>query len=78
MARGHHPGNLCKLLRELPEGVTEISCHPGFGDSAGSGYAAERYVETDTLCDPLVAAFLKEEEIALTTFGNVHDRCAER
>ena len=75
---GITPENLCMLLRALPEGVAEISCHPGFGYAGGSGYSAERYVETETLCDPLVAALLKEEEIVLTTFGNVHDRCAER
>jgi predicted glycoside hydrolase/deacetylase ChbG (UPF0249 family) len=61
--------SLCRLLRELPEGTTELGCHPGLGDDAGSAYGGERAIEVDTLCDPRVRATLRAEGIALRSFA---------
>lgn len=56
---------LCALLRALPPGATELGCHPALDDDSGSSYAAERTVETATLCDARVRATLREAGIAL-------------
>ena len=59
---------LCALLRALPEGATELGCHPALEDESGSSYAAERTVETATLCDPRVRATVEREGIALRSY----------
>jgi predicted glycoside hydrolase/deacetylase ChbG (UPF0249 family) len=59
---------LCALLRDLPEGTTELGCHPAIDDDSGSSYSAERTAETATLCDPRVRDVLREEDIALCSF----------
>ena len=64
-------GRLLALLRELPEGVTELGCHPGRGRDHGSPYAAEREREVETLCDPAVRAALAREGIELASFADI-------
>lgn len=59
---------LCALLRALPVGTTELGCHPALGDDSGSSYAAERDVETATLCDPRVRAALDAEGVELCSY----------
>jgi predicted glycoside hydrolase/deacetylase ChbG (UPF0249 family) len=59
---------LCKLLQDLPQGTTELGCHPGLDDDSGSPYSHERTVETATLCDPQVLAAVHEQAIQLDTF----------
>jgi predicted glycoside hydrolase/deacetylase ChbG (UPF0249 family) len=59
---------LCRLLRELPDGATELGCHPAIDDESGSTYSAERTLETATLCDPRVRDTLREEGIALRSY----------
>ncbi len=41
---------LCALIRTLPEGTTELGCHPGYSDHLDSVYALERDVEVRVLC----------------------------
>jgi predicted glycoside hydrolase/deacetylase ChbG (UPF0249 family) len=65
---GIAPDALCALLRALPEGATELGCHPAIDDDSGSSYCAERTVETATLCDPRVRETLREEGIALRSY----------
>ena len=60
---------LCRLLRSLPEGTTELSCHPGLGNDTGSAYGTERGLEAATLCDPRVRATLHSERIELSSFA---------
>jgi predicted glycoside hydrolase/deacetylase ChbG (UPF0249 family) len=64
---------LLELIDALPEGVTELGCHPGqVGDAealGGTPYRLERNVECQTLCDPRVAARLACGDVALVTFG---------
>ena len=62
------PGALCALLGRLPEGISELACHPAIGDDSGSSYSRERDLETLTLCDPRVWRALTEAEIALVDF----------
>jgi chitin disaccharide deacetylase len=66
---GIAPAALCRLLRELPAGTTELGCHPGVDDDSGSSYSRERTIETATLCDPRVLATVREQGIALRSFA---------
>ncbi len=56
---------LAAILRhEVPHGVTEIACHPGYRDAAfRSVYDADRAWEIATLCDPRVRDLLAEQSI---------------
>ena len=61
------PASLARMLEaELEKGVTELSCHPGYVDpDFSSSYAAERRIELQTLCDPLIRQFLAGQSIQL-------------
>lgn len=65
---------LVGLLEALPEGVTELGCHPGEPDELQSTYHAERATEVATLCDPRVKAAVDALGIRLTTFTAVGSR----
>jgi chitin disaccharide deacetylase len=60
---------LIKLLRDLPDGTTELGCHPASGalDDLGSMYRTERLTELQTLCDPRIRAAFSEYGITLAT-----------
>jgi predicted glycoside hydrolase/deacetylase ChbG (UPF0249 family) len=64
---------LIELLRALPEGVTELGCHPGDPDGLQSSYLDERSREVETLCDPRVRAALAGEGIELRSFHTAFD-----
>lgn len=62
--------NLAQLLRALPEGVTELACHPGYtSPDLDSSYAAERESELTTLLDRRVPTLIGELGIILTNFA---------
>lgn len=67
--------NLLALIDALPEGATELGCHPGFvaPDDAlgGTMYRVERNVEVRTLCDERVRARLARGDVVLTTFAQL-------
>jgi predicted glycoside hydrolase/deacetylase ChbG (UPF0249 family) len=61
------------MLHELPEGVSEIMCHPGFVDETlreVSGYWEERKVELDALTHPETLRLLSKRNIHLRNFRN--------
>jgi chitin disaccharide deacetylase len=59
---------------EIPAGVTEMGCHPGYCDpQLRSSYRMEREVELRTLCDPAVRAFLSARQIRLANFRAAMD-----
>jgi predicted glycoside hydrolase/deacetylase ChbG (UPF0249 family) len=60
--------NLKKILAGLPEGITELGCHPGYGDGLATAYRVERAMETKALCDPALRGFLKEFGVQLCSF----------
>ena len=65
---------LTGIIESLPEGVTELMCHPAEPDAellSGSGYARERAEELATLTDPRVRRTLVEHAVALTTFAEL-------
>ena len=59
---------LIRIARGLPQGTSEIGCHPGLRRDAGGMYVVERELEVRTLCDPRVREALGEEGIELTSF----------
>jgi predicted glycoside hydrolase/deacetylase ChbG (UPF0249 family) len=62
---------LVDLLAALPEGVTELGCHPGVGTDDDLPYGRERSIEVQTLCDPRVRAALATNGIKLCSFLDV-------
>jgi predicted glycoside hydrolase/deacetylase ChbG (UPF0249 family) len=61
----------------MPEGVTELSCHPGHGDpQLRSSYRMEREVELHTLCHPLVRERFPALQIRLVNFAEAMDLLA--
>lgn len=68
---------LIAVLRALPEGVSELACHPGDASDVETTYRTERSLEQDTLCSPAVRRTIEEEKILLCTFADVRDRLAQ-
>jgi chitin disaccharide deacetylase len=64
------PGSLLRMLEaEFHEGITELSCHPGYVDADfHSFYAREREEELRTLCNPSIRDKLSELGIKLISF----------
>src|SRR5262249_18432696 len=53
--------NLRDLIEKLPDGVSELMCHPGHPDDElrrSSDYSDEREREVQLLCDPDVPTLL--------------------
>lgn len=67
------PESLVDFLRNLPPGVTELMCHPGYADGAltGSSYCAQREGELRALCDPRVKGALTAAGIQCITYGDL-------
>src|SRR6266568_8261246 len=60
------------LVKESGEGITELSCHPGYVDlDFPSNYSAERETELQTLCAPLIRQVLAEQSIQLVSFRDL-------
>ena len=66
--------SLARMLRtEIGEGITELSCHPGYVEpDFVSGYAAERELEVRALCDPVIRHILTQREIQLVSYHQLH------
>ena len=61
---------LTQIIRGLPSGITELSCHPGHDEELASDYAQERKWETETLCDPAVKAAIESANVLLRSFAS--------
>jgi predicted glycoside hydrolase/deacetylase ChbG (UPF0249 family) len=61
--------SLIGLIETLPDGATEISCHPGFGLEC-EVYAREAALEVQTLCDPRVREAVERGGVALVPFAD--------
>jgi predicted glycoside hydrolase/deacetylase ChbG (UPF0249 family) len=59
---------LRQILATLPQGITEMACHPGFLEGLQSSYGQERRLELEALCDPLIRQQLTDLEIQLCGF----------
>jgi predicted glycoside hydrolase/deacetylase ChbG (UPF0249 family) len=69
---------LVDILERLPDGITEIMCHPGIVDNellGGSSYNSQRQAELTALTDAAVAEKIKASGIELVNFsqlGKIH------
>jgi predicted glycoside hydrolase/deacetylase ChbG (UPF0249 family) len=59
------------ILAGLPEGVTELGCHPGYVEEGESSYASERAREVATLCDETLRSEIARTEIRLISFHDL-------
>jgi chitin disaccharide deacetylase len=60
------------LKTDIQEGVTELSCHPGYVDADyPSTYSIERATELQTLCAPSIRTVLAEQQIQLIAFRDL-------
>jgi len=67
------PESLARMLEtEIQEGITELSCHPGYVDpDYPTGYSTEREAELRALCDPRIRQTLAEQSIHLASFHDL-------
>jgi chitin disaccharide deacetylase len=64
--------HLIAVLAALPDGCTELACHPGLGVTLEqSSYAAERDRELAALCDPAVIRTVRASGIGLASFADL-------
>jgi chitin disaccharide deacetylase len=72
------PESLARMLAtEIEEGITELSCHPGYADSSYPGsYSGEREAELRTLCDPVIHETLAAHSIQLTNYSRLRQLVA--
>ncbi len=70
--KGATLATLHAIIDTLPEGVTEIMCHPGLPDehlAAISGYNRQRAAELAALTDPGLHDHLRRAGVELISFG---------
>jgi predicted glycoside hydrolase/deacetylase ChbG (UPF0249 family) len=60
---------LLDLLGGLPEGVTELMCHPGHADGLEDAYREPRERELAILQDPMLLEAIRERGVVLTSFA---------
>lgn len=60
-----------KTLSSIPEGITELACHPGLNDDLQTMYRLERELEINTLCDSQIKKSLERNKIELCSFNDV-------
>ena len=60
-----------KLIRRLPEGVTEYMVHPGYADPEGGFSGSMREDEVRILTDPGIRKLLEDGGVELTHFGKL-------
>jgi predicted glycoside hydrolase/deacetylase ChbG (UPF0249 family) len=64
-------GGYIAAIRGLPEGYTELACHPGYLEGLTSDYLVERQIEVETLCDPSLRETMADAGVMLTNWGAV-------
>lgn len=63
------PRALRTAITELPDGATELCCHPAAQLDFRSSYGPERLQELETLCDPTVREAIAAGRLRLASFG---------
>jgi len=75
MTGRYNAASLTKLIRQLPEGVTEFMCHPGFCtdelEHARTRLKQSRRRELDALTSSDVRAALAESNVMLTRYADL-------
>jgi len=66
--------NLSKIIAMIPEGVSELMCHPGYSDRElmeGSSYTAARELELRILASDEIKASLEKNKVGLARFSDL-------
>lgn len=66
--------NLLNIINNLPDGISEIMCHPGYVDEAfarESTYNFQRERELEVLTDPEIRQAIEAQGIQLATFADL-------
>lgn len=63
--------NLKNIILSLPEGITELACHPGEDIEFQTMYKIEREIEVNSLCSKNIQETLLESEVQLCTFEGI-------
>jgi predicted glycoside hydrolase/deacetylase ChbG (UPF0249 family) len=69
-------GSLLSIIERLPEGITELGCHPAEPVAPGEPqldtmYRDERVQELAVLCDPAIATSIAGRGVVLGSFADV-------
>jgi len=67
------PAALQRVLERLRPGITELGCHPGYGQGLKSMYRRERALEVKALCDPKIRTTVRRYGIVLRSFHDLGD-----
>jgi hopanoid biosynthesis associated protein HpnK len=63
---------LCDILASLPDGITELMCHPGYVDAAlaasGGSLQSQREKEVEALTSPVIRQLLNSSAIHIATY----------
>jgi hypothetical protein len=62
---------LKRILASLPPGITELGCHPGYGEGLNTMYRAERALETRVLRRRETRSTLRSLDIQLCSFDRL-------
>jgi len=65
---------LIEILSALPEGVSELGCHPGFAEDIETMYKSERADEIRVLCDARIKETVGAMGIELCSFADLPAR----
>ncbi len=63
--------NLKKIISTLPNGITELACHPGIDVEIQTMYKIERAMEVNSLCDESIKEEIAKGEIELCSFSEI-------
>jgi predicted glycoside hydrolase/deacetylase ChbG (UPF0249 family) len=66
---------LAAIIRELPEGITEFMCHPGYCrdelQAADTRLKESRQRELEALCSPDVKSAIRESGVIMRSYATV-------
>ena len=62
------PETLARIIRDLPQGATELACHPAERIDVPTAYAEPRRAELAALCDPSVRRAVADAGVQLSSF----------
>jgi predicted glycoside hydrolase/deacetylase ChbG (UPF0249 family) len=65
---------LIDLIQDLPPGLTELGCHPGYAEDSNTTYHVERQLEVAVLCDARLRPALDSLGIELCSFSSANVR----
>lgn len=63
--------NLNRIISTLPDGITELACHPGVEIEFQTMYKIEREIEVNSLCSKNILEIILNSEIELSSFAGI-------